>query len=78
MEQPIGNRKYKLTQLMLTLYHIGLLGYFILLNNAGAAPPDSFMMNYSLAIVGIGTAFTAGNIFEHRAKAGIGKSANEV
>ena len=70
-EIKVGDRKVVLTQWMLVIFSIGTLGYFILLGLNSQAPPDSFFMNFVLGLGAIGGAFTAGNIFENRAKAAL-------
>ncbi len=64
-----GNRKVILTKWMLIIFSVGTVLYLLLLGLRGEVPPDSFFMNFVLGLGAIGGAFTAGNIFEHRAAA---------
>lgn len=68
---PPGGRKFVLTKWMLIIFTFGTAGYMF--SQAGQLP-DSFYMNFVLGLGMIGGAFTAGNIFEHRAKANISTS----
>jgi len=63
-----GSRKVVLTKWMLIIFALGTAGYFVLLGLKGDSPPDSFFMNFVLGLTTIGSAFTVGNIFEHREK----------
>ncbi|WP_196159886.1 hypothetical protein [Reinekea sp. G2M2-21] len=64
-----GNRKVILTKWLLIIFSVGTVLYLLLLGLRGEVPPDSFFMNLVLGLGAIGGAFTAGNIFEHRAAA---------
>ncbi|MDQ7090465.1 MAG: hypothetical protein Q9M50_07450 [Methylococcales bacterium] len=79
-----GSRKVVLTKWMLVIFTLGTFGYFVLLGLKGDSPPDSFFMNFVLGLSTIGSAFTIGNIFEHREKTaqlkvkqGVSNNANE-
>ena len=75
---PEGSRKVVLTKWMLVIFTLGTFGYFILLGLKGDSPPDSFFMNFVLGLSTIGSAFTIGNIFEHREKTAQLKAKQEL
>lgn len=72
-----GGRKVLLTKWMLSIFSVGTIGYMILSGYQGQPLPDSFYMNFVMGLGFIGGAFTAGNIFEHRAKAEVDKAKAE-
>ncbi len=71
MKPKQGSRKVVLTQWMLVIFSLVTAGYMVLNGYQGNQLPESFFMTFVTGLGFIGGAFTAGNIFEHRAKATI-------
>lgn len=69
MSEIVGQRKVVMTKWMLIIFTLGTAGYMVLNGLQGVAMPESFYMSFVMGLGTIGGAFTAGNIFEHRANA---------